>query len=240
MASEVDQQIERAREVMARIAAGQDGRAGAPPRRRADRRRDTATRRFVMIVAANLAILLAAGIIGWVTPIGMGGAILMLGLMVAVTLALAFAPAQRVPTEKSLREVDLKVLPAQTERWLESQRDALPAAARPVVDAIGARLGTLSPQLGEVGGSTDTAFEIRRLVGEQLPAFVADYARVPEPLRAVERNGRTPDSELIAGLRLIEQEIAEMTERLAQSDLDSLQTRGRYLEIKYRDQQSAD
>ena len=32
---------------------------------------------------------------------------------------------------------------------------------------------------------------------------------------------------------MIEREIAAMTERLAQGDLDSLQTRGRYLELKY-------
>ena len=64
----------------------------------------------------------------------------------------------------------------------------------------------------------------------QLPAD-----SVPADLRNVERNGRTPDAELVAGLRLIEQEIADMTARLAQSDLDSLQTRGRFLEIKYQD-----
>ena len=37
------------------------------------------------------------------------------------------------------------------------------------------------------------------------------------------------------GLKLIDEEIAEMTAKLAQGDLDSLATRGRYLEIKYRD-----
>lgn len=233
MASEVDQQIERAREVMARIAADQGARRGGPVRRRHD---DTPAKRLRRIIAANLAILVAAWLIGFVAPLGVFTGVIVLALMVAATLAIAFAPAERVPTEKTLREVDLKVLPAQTERWLSSQRATLPASARSVVDRIGTRLDALSPQLGQVDGSTETAFEIRRLIGEQLPAFVADYARVPEPLRTVERNGRTPDSELVAGLSLIEQEIAEMTERLAQADLDSLQTRGRYLEIKYRDE----
>ena len=69
---------------------------------------------------------------------------------------------------------------------------------------------------------------------EQLPAFVADYSRVPDSLRRVERNGRTPDGALVDGLGVIEREIAAMTERLAQGDLDSLQTRGRFLEMKYQ------
>jgi hypothetical protein len=58
---------------------------------------------------------------------------------------------------------------------------------------------------------------------------------VPETLRTVERNGRSPDAELVAGLQLIEREIADMTARLAQGDLDNLQTRGRFLEMKYKD-----
>ena len=76
---------------------------------------------------------------------------------------------------------------------------------------------------------------LRKLVGEQLPEFLKGYARVPEPLRKVPRNGKTPDAELADGLKVIDAEIAEMTAKLAQGDLDSLSTRGRYLEIKYRD-----
>jgi len=104
-----------------------------------------------------------------------------------------------------------------------------------LVDRIGERLDTLSPQLARIEPQTEEAFEVRRLVGEQLPAFVNDYARVPDTLRTVERNGRTPDAELVAGLQLIEREIADMTVRLAQGDLDNLQTRGRFLEMKYKD-----
>jgi hypothetical protein len=36
-------------------------------------------------------------------------------------------------------------LPAQTERWLEAQRPALPAPAVRLVDSIGQRLEQLSP-----------------------------------------------------------------------------------------------
>ena len=77
--------------------------------------------------------------------------------------------------------------------------------------------------------------QVRKLVGEQLPELLKGYARVPEPLRGVERNGKTPDAQLAEGLKLIDSEIGEMSAQLAQGDLDSLATRGRFLEIKYRD-----
>jgi len=246
--SDVDEQIARARAVMARISEEYRGpvgeKLGTAYRAHGKRLRRKATSvgtRLALICAVDAIILIAAAVTGIVLPGGIGlfGGLAVLLLMAAVTIAIAIAPAARAPSEKALREVDIKSLPAKTERWLEAQRPALPAPARGLVDQIGVRLETLSPQLGRLEGREEEAYEVRRLIGEQLPAFVNDYARVPAPLRSVERNGRTPDSELVAGLRLIEQEIADMTARLAQNDLDSLSTRGRYLELKYRDDGTA-
>ncbi|MGP7796972.1 hypothetical protein [Sphingomonas sp. CLY1604] len=239
--TEVDQQIERARAVMARISEDYRGQVSTAYRAHGKRLKRKAVgvgTRLAFIFAVNAIILIAAGVLGVMLPTGIGlfGGLAVLLLMAAVTIAIAIAPAARAPSAKTLREVDIKALPAKTERWLEAQRPALPAPARGLVDQIGVRLETLSPQLGRLQGREEEAYEVRRLIGEQLPAFVNDYARVPEPLRRVERNGRTPDAELVAGLQLIEQEIADMTARLAQNDLDSLSTRGRYLEIKYRDE----
>ena len=227
--SDVDAQIERARAVMERIA---EGYRDAPARRRAAQ---YIGKRLTRIAIADAAILLIAFVIGLVMPLGIMGALLVMMMLVAATVTLAVWPGEgRAPPPEKLRTVDLKALPAQTERWLGAQRPALPAPARTLVDRIGQRLDVLSPQLGRVDGETETGLELRRLIGEQLPAFVNDYQRVPTTLRGVERNGRTPDAELVDGLKLIEQEIAEMTERLAQGDLDQLQTRGRFLEMKYR------
>ena len=237
--TEVDQQIERARAAMARISEDYRGQVGAQYRahgKRLKRKAAGAGTRLAFICAVNAIILIAAAVLGMVVPLGLFGGLAVLLLMAAVTIAIAIAPAARAPSEKVLREVDIKALPGKTERWLEAQRPALPAPARGLVDQIGIRLETLSPQLGRLEGREEEAYEVRRLIGEQLPAFVKDYARVPEPLRRVERNGKTPDAELVAGLKLIEQEIADMTARLAQNDLDNLSTRGRYLEIKYRDE----
>lgn len=232
--TEVDDQIERARAMMARIS---DGYADAPQRRRATQ---AIAQRLTRIAIADAAILIGAFILGLVIPLGILGALAVMALLVAATVLFAIWPAEgRAPPPEKLRTVDLKALPAQTERWLGTQRPALPAPARTLVDQIGVRLETLSPQLGRIEGNDETAHEVRRLIGEQLPAFVGDYARVPPSLRTVERNGKTPDRELVDGLRLIEQEIADMTARLAQGDLDQLQTRGRFLEMKYRDDEKA-
>ena len=85
-----------------------------------------------------LLILIAAMVVGLAVPLGLFGGLAVLLLMVAVTLAIAITPAPRAPTEQKLRQVDIKALPAQTERWLEAQRPALPPPARTLIDQIGA------------------------------------------------------------------------------------------------------
>ena len=230
--SEVDDAVAAARSSWARITRSDD----ALPVANAPRHPGALKRRLVRIAAAVVAILVGFTLVGMVMPVGIMGALLLIVLLAAAVLGLAVWPADEraPPPPEKLRTVDLKALPAQTGRWLGAQRPALPAPARGIADRIGARLDVLSPQLGSVDPETETALELRRLIGEQLPAFVNDYARVPVPLRGVERNGRSPDRELTDGLGLIEREIGAMTERLAQGDLDSLATRGRYLEMKYK------
>ncbi len=235
--SEVDDAIASARASWSRISddRGAVGAVRLPTRARA-RNTQAIGKRLTRIVVADAVILIAAMVIGWVVPLGIGGAMLVMALLVAATLLFAVWPAERAPTPERLASVDIKALPRQTERWLEAQRPALPAPAVTLVDRIGVRLETLAPQLARFADDAPEAIEVRKLVGEQLPAFVKDYERVPQALRTTPRNGRTPDAELVAGLSLIEQEIGEMTQRLAQDDLDTLATRGRFLEMKYRDE----
>ncbi|MDB5706128.1 MAG: hypothetical protein JWN66_3244, partial [Sphingomonas bacterium] len=154
---------------------------------------------------------------------------------VITTLLLAFVSLEAPVTPEKLVEVPLKALPLKTEQWLETQRPALPAPAQTLLDGIGVRLETLAPQLAALDEREPAAAEVRKLVGEQLPELIKDYAKVPQPLRGVERNGKTPDAQLAEGLKLIEQEIGEMSAQLAEGDLNLLATRGRFLEIKYRD-----
>jgi len=235
--TDVDRQVARAGQVLDRTRAERAAQRG---RRRAA---TSLARRVGYAAAADLAILVAAMTIGWFVPIGMGGfvpigmggALIVAALMAVVTATLLFASLTPKVRVEQLHAMPLKALPQMTEQWLETQRALLPAPAQTLVDGIGVRLEALAPQLQTLDEQQPAATEVRKLVGEQLPELLRDYAKVPAALRTVERNGRSPDAQLADGLRVIDEEIGQMSAQLAQGDLDLLETRGRFLEIKYRD-----
>ncbi|ONF95450.1 hypothetical protein [Sphingomonas jeddahensis] len=230
---ETDQALARARGTLDRVRLQS---FDMPATTRRSRPRRSVAKRAAAIGAANVIILLAAAIIGLaIMPLGIFGALAVVLVMMAVTLAIAFAPGPRPVTHEKLVKSDLKALPMQTTRWLDAQRPALPAPAVQVADRIGLRLDTLGKQLQALDDGAPVGADIRRLVAEQLPDFIRDYQRVPVELRGAERNGKTPDRQLVEGLELIEREIGQMSEELARGDLDSLETRGRFLEMKYKD-----
>ena len=230
MPTDVDRQLARSSEFLDRTRE----RYGSLSKRAKKRRDAEILKRLGRIAGADFAIVIVAMIFGWFVPLGMGGALLVMALLIATTLALAIFPLVEAPSAEKLVQVPLKALPLRTEQWLETQRPALPAPARTLADSIGVKLETLAPQLAELSEESPAANEVRKLVGEQLPELVKGYQRVPESLRAVERNGRTPNQQLEDGLKLIDDEIAQMSAQLAEGDLDLLATKGRYLQIKYQ------
>ncbi|KQN40604.1 hypothetical protein ASG37_02115 [Sphingomonas sp. Leaf407] len=225
-----EETLERAELTLERVRE----RHGAVAPRARRRREAEVLKRLGRIAAADGAIIVGALLIGWFMPLGLGGAMLVMALLIAATALFALMPVTREVVVEQLGQAPLKSLPAQTERWLSAQRPALPAPAMTLADAIGIKLDTLSAQLVGLNEGEPAAAEVRKLVGEQLPELVRGYQRVPEPLRRVARNGRTPDEQLVEGLKVIDGEIAAMTQQLAQGDLDSLATRERYLQIKYQ------
>jgi hypothetical protein len=229
--SEVDDLIARSSEVIDRTRA--NGRGASTRSRKA--REGEVMRRVARIAVADVAIIVAAIVVGFFLPLGMFGALAVMALLIATTVVLAMAPATPEIRAEALSGAPLRVLPMQTEAWLDRQRPALPAPAQTLVDAIGVRLDALGPQLADLDDQTPAASEVRKLIGEQLPELVKGYQRVPATLRSVPRNGRTPDEQLADGLRVIEGEIAEMSATLAQGNLDQLATRERYLQIRYRE-----
>lgn len=227
--TDVDRLSARASEVLDR---SRERRAALATRRRAI----GIGKRVALAASADLAILVAAIALGWFVPLGMGGVLLVVALMAVVTGFLLVANLAPAPRAEQLAAVPLKALPSMTGQWLDTQRARLPAPAQTLVDGIGVRLDALSPQLATLDEQQPAAAELRKLVGEQLPELIRDYAKVPVALRSVPRNGKTPDAQLAEALKLIDGEIGEMSAHIAQGDLDSLETRGRFLEIKYRDE----
>lgn len=228
--SRSDEVLERASLTLERARE----RHGAVAPRARRRREAEVLHRVGRIAAADAAIIAVALVVGWFVPLGLGGAMAVMVLLIAATALFALMPVARPVVVEQLVQAPLKSLPSQTERWLATQRPALPAPAIGLADSIAVRLDTLSAQLAGLAEDDLAAVEVRKLVGEQLPELVRGYQRVPEPLRRVPRNGRTPDEQLVDGLKVIDGEIAAMTQHLAQGDLDSLATRERYLQIKYQ------
>jgi hypothetical protein len=192
-------------------------------------------RKLGRVTAAVFAILIGAMVTGWFVPLGTSGVMIVLGLLLLATLAIALMPGDRSVSTEKLAETDLKALPLKTEIWLENQRKALPAPAVTLVDSIGVRLETLAPQLAKLNPQDPAALEIRKLLSDHLPELVTGYQSIPEPMRREERNGRVPEKQLIEGLTVIDAEIDRMTEQLASGDLDKLATQNRFLELKYQE-----
>ncbi|HEU4961739.1 MAG TPA: hypothetical protein VFT56_15205 [Sphingomonas sp.] len=228
--SEVDEQIARSTELLNRTSE----RYRSLGARRRERQKETIVKRLGRIAAADIAILFAAMVLGWFVPLGIGGAMLVMLLLIVATLGFAIFPTTPEARPEAFHQTPLRILPLRTEQWLETQRGTLPTASMRVLDGIGQRLETLSPQLAGLDENTPAASEIRKLLADNLPELINSYARVPAPLRSVERNGKTPDQQLADGLKVIDREIGQMTEQLAEGDLNLLATRGRYLQIKYQ------
>ncbi|MES2495077.1 MAG: hypothetical protein V4618_03100 [Pseudomonadota bacterium] len=223
--------MDRAEEVLERIRSKTSPRAIKAHRRRVV----GFFRRLKYAFFAVLAVALAGGLIGsFIVPLGIWGFFLMLVAMAIVFFGIMGWPQAAEPTPQQMAKSDLPLLPLQTERWLEAQRPALPAPAQRLADEIGIKLETLAPHLAEIDPREPAAYEFRKLMAEELPELVEGYKRVPEAMRRAERNGSSPDRQLVEGLRVVDEELARMGEQLVSGDLNKLATQGRYLELKYR------
>jgi len=233
MGTDVDRAVERAGTLLGRLSP----QAQRMAFRARQRRREFFLKKLGRAALTAGAIVLAAGAFGlFVGPIGGTGVMLVTGALILSAAALLIWPAYPEANEQSLVQTELKLLPAQTEVWLSQQRRALPAPAANQLDSIGIRLETLAPQLQTLDPREPVAMEVRKILSEHLPELVNGYRRVPESLRREMQNGgMTPDQQLADGLKLIDEEIAEMTRNIAAGDLDKLATQEKFLQLKYRD-----
>ncbi len=203
---------------------------------RARRRRIAALMRKVKWAFWSvLAVLIGCMVAGFFIPLGTSGLMIALGILIAALLLIAALPSEPRIRTQSLASAPLTTLPLQTEIWLNNQRKALPAPAVPVADSIGIKLETLAPQLERLNDKEPAAQEIRKLLSDHLPELVTGYESIPDPLRREERNGRVPEQQLIEGLKVIDGELARISETLASGDMDKLAVQNRFLELKYQE-----
>lgn len=183
---------------------------------------------------AGVALLIGASVVGAIIDgIGFWGVMITGAIGAAAAYLLLRYPDMPLPTPETLRQTDLATLAGKTEIWLETQRPALPAPAITIVQDIGKRLDALAPQLQTLGENDPAAREVRKLVGEHLPELINGYRRIPEPLRRQDNSGKTPEAQLVDGLKVIDREIETMTGQISRGELDKLAVRDRYLETRY-------
>jgi hypothetical protein len=203
--------------------------------RQRQRRNRVLLKAFLRALAATVAIILAAIAVGWVIPIGQIGFLVALVAILAswvVVFAMSHEPEETVQT---LAASDITMLPQKTEAWLQRQRAALPAPAQRLADGIGLKLEQLAPQVASLDPRAPAAAEVRKLLSVELPELIDGYTRVPLNLRQDAGNGIAPDKQLVEALSVVDSELARMSADLASGDLNKLATQGRYLELKYKD-----
>ncbi|SDC89000.1 hypothetical protein SAMN05444678_106228 [Sphingomonas sp. YR710] len=223
--------VDRAEEILNRVRA-----RTSPQAIKAQKRKFLGfMRRLKYAFFAVLGIMLAAGLFGaFVSPLGISGFFLTWVAMMITGFAILLWPSEPAPTPQAMAKADLPLLPAQTERWLEAQRPALPAPAQRLTDDIGVQLAAIAPQLRELDPLEPAAEEVRKLMAVELPELIDGYRKLPENLRRETRNGTSPDRQLVEGLKVVDEELKRMSEQLASGDLHKLATQNRYLELKYR------
>lgn len=118
--------------------------------------------------------------------------------------------------------------------WLERQRWSLPATTHEPLRAIVRRVVDLAVQPDGLPAESEELRLAQRLIAEELPELVESYRRIPSHLtEQVTPTGTTPHQQLLSGLILVDDQLAQLQERLADRDLRALSTHFRYLALKY-------
>ena len=231
---DIDREIALQAARMQRLPPTPSERAAAARRRQ--RRIERVGRKLVRAAVAIVAIWGAVLIWGLVaTPIGTSALLLVLLLTALIAGGLLAFPAERAPEAAVLAATPPAALPAVTDAWLDSRRQALPALAAPAVDAIAAQLAILQPQLAQVPANDPLALELNRLLGSHLPDLVAAYERVPTGQRSqpAYAGGPTIERQLLDGLGVVEGELERVSQALAAADRDAFAVQGKFLESRY-------
>ncbi len=204
----------------------------AAEKRRADRQSREAEariKRAALVGGASGAAILGVGTL--VAPVAVpvlaaagGGALLL-------AVGTLFRPSRRRSGDGDFSAAELAQLPGDAEDWLLDRRDLLPLEIRPQLDRIFQRLGDLQPHIGALAPHSTDAWQARRLLGDHLPSLVLAYEAIPESVREEDPAVR---SRLRSGLETLADALDELCREVCRNPLMTFETRGRFLESRYR------
>ena len=186
-----------------------------------------------VLIAATLVFGLVVG------PIGLTGLFVVGALMFLAVVLFSVWPVER-PIVEYKEDMPNEAVVRRLDRMLVTKRAALPAPAVSRVDAISRQLPLLESRLAETEILDPLAQDARRLMGKHLPELIERYERVPAAYRH-ERDGEglTVDERLVAGLDAARTALDELGRKLAHEDLTAFETKGRFIESRYKDSDGA-
>lgn len=234
----VDQAIARFDEVMGRIDRGSGARAAQ--HRQVARGIATAGRKLANVGMAIGVLLAATLVFGLVVgPIGISGLFVVAALMFLAVILFSVWPVERQIVEYK-EDMPNKAVVQRLDNLLVRKRGALPAPAATRIDAISAQLPLLESRLAETNILDPLAQDARRLMGKHLPELIERYERVPSAYRH-ERDGEglTVDQRLVAGLEAAKTALDDLARKLAHEDLTAFESKGRFIESRYKDGDAA-
>ena len=228
-----DKVIERADRVMRQLDE-RDGAVRDAARRERRRLNSEVASRIGRVGVAIGVISLITIVVGLVMPIGMFGFLAAVGVAIGVAALLSFLPTQKGGAEAPSKDLPNGQMVQRFDSYLYRQRSALPAPARAEVDALSAVLPSLKQTLERIDDLNPDAQDARRLMSVHLPGLIDRYVNVPPAYRS-QKDGEdvTVDERLVEGLQAGRAALAEISEKLARSDVAALETQGRFIKTRY-------
>ena len=239
--SEVTDKVERALARFDRVTQQLDQRDGAvreAARRERQRLNSDLWRRASRVGVAVGIISLITIVVGLIVPIGMFGFLAAVGVAIGIAALLGFMPTQPSAGHPPAKDLPNGQMVQRFDSYLYRQRAALPPPARLQIDQISSVLPSLKQTLERVDDLDPNAQDARRLMSMHLPGLIDRYLNVPNAYRG-EKDGEdvTVDERLIEGLSAGRTALAEISEKLARSDMAAFETQGRFIKDRYGEEQ---
>ena len=235
--SDVTDKVERALARFDRVTQQLDQRDGAvreAARRERQRLNSDLWKRASRVGVAIGVISLITIVVGLMIPIGMFGFLAAVGVAIGIAALLGFMPTQPSTGRAPATDLPNGQMVQRFDSYLYRQRAALPAPARLQIDQISAVLPSLKQTLERIDDLDPNAQDARRLMSMHLPGLIDRYLNVPNAYRS-EKDGEdvTVDQRLVEGLAAGQAALAEISEKLARSDMAAFETQGRFIKDRY-------
>ncbi len=185
----------------------------------------TSTRNIIGCLLALLGLILFfAGVIDRLWP---------LVVVALYVIGVLIAPGRRT---YDLREVfDAKDVRKALEALLRRIHRNVPSDVEAKVQGIAATIEGILPRAGELAAGSEQLFILQRTATDYLPTSLESYLDLPRAYATVVpvRGSKTAKQLLVEQLDLLQQQMDEVADAVAKSDVNRLLAQGRFLEERF-------